>query len=530
MNGQIREHPLAELLYETSAHKLSGALRLEQERRKTVVYLVDGEIIYAASNLKQHRLAECVRRWRVFTEEELANLPASLSDFDFAAALVAEKGLSQESLDVLQSRHLMEALRPALLWTDGTWEFDARVRLTREVRASLDVKSLLMESARRLPAEFAAARFTEMDEKLWPEKDAPANLELLPTEAFVLSRIDAPLTLSELLAISALPEMELRQIVYTLTLGGLLGRERWPRAFTLEMIARARSVKVTSQAASRPVTNAPKSAPPASEPVPVMPVTVVAETVVDPAAEQALELDAHFSRMEAASNYYQVLGVRTAAPLSEIKGSYHKLAKRFHPDRFHKEVDAVTHARIENAFARIAQAYETLKDKQTRATYDLKLSQENKTTQSASTAQHKPGTPETTQGGSATAQANAALLRQAEEKFERGMQAMKLGKPTSAIAFFAEAARLIPREARYRAYHGRALSENEGTWRQAEAELKAAISFDSNNAGYHVMLAEFYSKIGLPRRAQGELERALAIDARHAAARQLLDKLLATKG
>lgn len=533
MIGQLSEHPLAELLHEISVHGLSGALRLEQERRKTVVYLADGEIIYAGSNLKQHRLSECVRRWHVLPEEEMTSLPVGASDFDFAAVLVKEKALSLESLAVLQSRQLIEVLRPALLWTSGTWEFDARVRLTQEVRVKVDVNSLLTESARRLPAEFVAARFSETDEKLWPEKNAPSNLELLPTEAFVLSRIDAPLTLSELSAISVLPETEMRQIVYTLTLGGLLGRERWPRAFTLEMLARARSVKAPAKETARPTTPRPTttSVPPVNEPSPALPETVVTESVVDQKAEQEQELNAHFSRLEVASNYYQVLGVRSTATIGEIKGSYHKLAKRFHPDRFHKDVDATLHARIEEAFASIAQAYETLKDKQTRATYDLKLSLQKKPADAGSTTPpQKPGATAPAAEENAGTQANAALSRQAEESFQRGMQALKQGKPTSAIAFFAEAARLVPRESRYRAYHGRALSENEGTWRQAEAELKAALSLDSNNASYHVMLAEFYSKIGLPRRAQSELERALVIDAHNTAARQLLDKLRATKG
>ena len=83
----------------------------------------------------------------------------------------------------------------------------------------------------------------------------------------------------------------------------------------------------------------------------------------------------------------------------------------------------------------------------------------------------------------------------------------------------------MPREARYRAYYGRALAENEGTRRQAENELKVAIALDTSNASYHVMLGELYARIGLPRRAQSEAERALAIDAQNAPARQLLNAL-----
>ncbi|HEX8491758.1 MAG TPA: DnaJ domain-containing protein [Pyrinomonadaceae bacterium] len=520
MTGQLQEHPLAELLREISAAGLSGALRSEHERFKTVVYLADGEVIYAASNLRQHRLLECLRRWRALSEEELSTLPADVSDPDLGAALIAAKTLNPESLAVLQARQLTEVLRPALLWTQGTWEFDARVRLSQNVRVSVEMRSLLLEAARHLPPEFVADRFREPQEKLSPEKNAAANLELLPTEAFVLSRIDAPLTLAEVIAVSTLPETETMQAVYTLALGGLIERERWPSVFSPEMLERAHSVKAASKGGPRPLTSEPqaKEASAAAAPPPA---------AVEQEAEEVLALDSLFSRLTVAADYYQVLGVRRSASVGEIKSAYHRLAKRFHPDRFHRDEDATLHARVGEAFARIAQSYETLKEKQSRAAYDLKLSQQSTATTQAESAASKTSGGRGTTAGEGSVD-TATLLRKAEENFQRGMLALNRGKPMVAISSFGEAARLAPRNARYRAFHGRALAENEGTRRQAEAELKAAIALESNNAEYHVMLGEFYFKIGLPRRAQSELERALALDAQNASARQLLDNLQAT--
>jgi curved DNA-binding protein CbpA len=531
MTGQLHEHPLAELLHEITAAGLSGALRLEHERLKTVVYLADGELIYAASNLRQHRLSECVRRWQLLSEEQLSRLPAGASDLDFAAALMDESMLSRESLEMLQVRQVTEVLRPALLWTEGTWEFNARVRIAPSVRVRIDLGGLLTESARRLPAEFAAARFPDTSEKLFPQENAPDRLELLPIEAFVRSRVDAPLSVEEMIAISSLPEIEAKQVAYTLTLGGLLRRERWPLAFSPEMLDRARSVKATAKSAPLPTSAGQQ---PATK-------SAVAEPTVGPApavkseADEALELDQFFSRLAVAENHYQALGVlKTAAP-DEIKATYHKLAKRFHPDRFRRNADAQLHARIEEAFARIAQAYETLKSKPSRAAYDLKLAQAGAAGGHAGSAAAfaqpqepdagKPVISEKSRGGSSADYEKFRLLRQAEESFQKGMSALKNGQAALAVASLGEAARLVPQEAKYRAYHGRALAEYEGTWRQAEAELKAALSIDSKNGNYYVMLAEFYLKIGLPRRARGELERTLAIDSQNAAARRLLETL-----
>lgn len=531
MTGQLREHPLAELLQEISTARLSGALRLEQERLKTVVYLADGEVIYAASNLRLHRLAECLRRWQSLPEEQLATLPANASDLDFAAALMKEEMFSREQLDALRARQAAEMLRPALLWTEGLWEFDARVRMAQDARLKLEMNRLLLEGARHLPSDFAAARISDTNEKLSPRQDAQANLELLPKEAFVLSRLDAPLTVAELLSISTLPDEETRHIVYTLALCGLVERERWPRAFSDEMLERARSVKAPSQSAhATPAVERPAAAANTTSPV-----EVAAPVVVQAEAVEEFGVEDFFARMESAGNHYETLGVRRSAQPGEIKSSYHKLAKRFHPDRFHKDADAGLRARIEEAFARVAQAYETLKEKQSRAAYDLKLSQmaaakpqsapavsgQQQQAQAAGSAGNKPGGKEADASG---------LLRQAQESFGRGMLALRQGRPTVAIASFAEAARLAPNEARYRAYYGRSLAENESTRRQAENEIKVAIALDAGNAGYHVMLAELYALIGLPRRAQSELERALALDSKNAAARQLLNTLQAAKG
>ena len=42
MNGQLREHPLAELITEIAAKGFSGALRSARERAQAVVYFEAG--------------------------------------------------------------------------------------------------------------------------------------------------------------------------------------------------------------------------------------------------------------------------------------------------------------------------------------------------------------------------------------------------------------------------------------------------------------------------------------------------------
>jgi curved DNA-binding protein CbpA len=232
------------------------------------------------------------------------------------------------------------------------------------------------------------------------------------------------------------------------------------------------------------------------------------------------------------ATHYAVLGVAHTAPPDEIKRAYYSLARRLHPDRFRRDADEALRQQIDAAFARIAQAYETLKDAGRRAAYDLKLSKQSDAAPPAGDAH-----PQTASAGGATAgkhddeaatrdeARDSAPPQDAEQKFQQGLAALRRDDAALARALLGEAARLAPRQARYRAHFGLALSRDKATRRQAESELQSAIALDAGNPSYRVMLAELYAEVGLRRKAEAELERALALDPAHAAARRLLEEL-----
>ena len=227
-----------------------------------------------------------------------------------------------------------------------------------------------------------------------------------------------------------------------------------------------------------------------------------------------------------------MLGADVGASSGEIKQAYYALAKRFHPDRFHRTADIDMRSRIEAAFAQITQAYETLKDETLRGAYDAKLSKQAPTSAAASSFKHfDSGAAKTSAGDSAEVLARdaqggaASSLSNAEESFRHGLAMLKQGNHQQAAVYLSAAARIDPKQPRYRATYGQALSHEARTRRLAEAEFLAAIALDQRNASYRVMLAELYLDIGLQRRAVGELERALAVDPQHAAARGLLKDL-----
>ncbi|HJQ32200.1 MAG TPA: DUF4388 domain-containing protein [Pyrinomonadaceae bacterium] len=368
MNGRLTDQPLVELIQEISDASGSGALRLARQQARAVIYFDGGRVVAALSNLRPLRLVEFVRRSGAVEEARLSGLVREgMSDEQAGLVLMRSGLLDEATLARLNERRTHAVLREVLRWAEGEWSFDPRVRLAGERHgAGVDASALLVESARALPPDFAASRVAD-DELLRPVAGAVENLgggvQLLPAEAFVLSRVYEPMRLSDVLMLGGLPEEETRRAVYVLALGRLLER---PES------ARALSPEVLKQAAKRP---APEAATTPAQTEPAQPATPE-RPAPEPEADTRGTVEELLERATG-ETHYEVLGVRRSATPDEIKRTYYAHARRLHPDRFRRDADAETQQRIDAAFARIARAYDTLKDASLRAAYDLKLSKKH---------------------------------------------------------------------------------------------------------------------------------------------------------
>jgi len=385
-------------------------------------------------------------------------------------------------------------LRVLLLFIDGKWSFDERARLTESLRGKVNVKQLMLDAARRMEPQFVANRFGNPKETISPVAQAANDLSLSTNEGFLLSRIDGPMELGELVAVSGQPDAEARRTIYGLILANALTRQSWPYALKPGdggKGIKARQTPIAAAPPAPPVTRDPKE-----------------------------EVSEFLERLTTAMDHYAVLNVSESASAAEIKHAYYALARRFHPDRFHDMAESAVHGQLESAFARITQAHELLSDSSARATYDSKLA-----------ALRRAGAQTSSVTGMSmnSTGPNGQGANTAEQQFKQGVAAMQMRDLNTATACLSAAARLAPNQPQYRAYYGRALASHPQTKRLAEAELQAAVKLAPGDASYRLMLATLYRDLGFWRRAISELERALSIDPKNIEAKRMLQSLEAKK-
>jgi len=507
MDGTLTNQPLVELIREISSKGLSGTLRLEHERAQTAVYFDHGQLVYAAANLRTLRLREYLSKRGLVSEKELALVENNLSDLALAAALSANGKLRQKEIDAVLTTLVGDVLRVALLWTEGTWEFSERARLDHPVRANIDIASLLREAAQRMPLKFVTQRFRNPIEIIARASEVSSTTNFLPAESFLLSRLDKPTKLEELVSLSGLRELDAHRVIYGLAVSGLVKREHWQNAF------RTDAAKTNIEQPAVPAaTNTPASQ------------SIQSESRWISVSDEDADLDEFLKRLRKAASHYEVIELPSTAKSSEIKDAYYALARRYHPDRFHLKSGTRLHAEISSAFARITQAYETLTDPNARAAYDESVERSRRFSESAKKEKADAVADSTADLNIQTDESGTEEGR-AEYSFREGFGALQQGRIDAAVTHLSTASRLAPHEARYRAQYGRALAAREQTRRLAENEIQAAVKLEPANAAYRTMLAELYFDLKFHRRAQTELDRALALDPNSATAHSLLRKL-----
>jgi curved DNA-binding protein CbpA len=506
IKGTFQESPFPELLVEAIQAELSGSFRLAHAEEKAIVYLKAGEVIFAVSNLRQHRLFEMLLQIGRVSRDVLTEIPNFTNDLELAEALITRELLTKKEADEFLVRQIKSILAMAVTWQTGGWSFSHLARAKEGVSFKIDTVNLLLDYARSLSDETIIRRFKSFEERFAIRKEHPININLLPSEGFIFSRLESNLIkIQDIKNNSGLSDLETLKSLYILWMAGFLVRKNWNCTFTENRIQAILSAKLILKKEVLPPTQS------SVKTEKITPETVV-EEMPTPEIDEKQLLDEYLKRVEAAESYYEILDVPIKAKSTEIKTAYFSLAKQFHPDKYHQEEDSKLQQRVQHAFTEIARAYETLKDDGAREVYDFKLRKYLETVKERQKYSSDPSAP-------------ADTSDKAREEFEQGFAYLMEEDYAEALPYLARAAQMSPDNPRYRAYLGKVLSVDENQRHKAEAEIQAAIKLDPNNATFRIMLVEFFIQYNLLKRAEGELNRILTQFPNNKEAQALLDSL-----
>jgi curved DNA-binding protein CbpA len=507
IKGTFQESPFAELLIEVIQAELSGSFRLSNGEEKVIIYLKSGEVIFAVSNLRQHRLFEMLLQTGRISKDILSKIPNFANDFELAEALIIKEVLTTAEVDEFFINQIKSILMMVMTWHTGSWNFNHLARAKEGVEFKVETTELLVKYARSLPNEVIIKRFKSFEERFGVRRNYQTNISLLPAEAFVLSRMEQNLMkVHDIKAQSGFSDLETLKVLYVLWSAGIVVRKLWNCVFTEIRIQAILTARLTLKKEA-----APAILPKIEIKLPALVEEVKTESPVAGPVNERKQLDTYLKRVEAAESYYEILDISITASSAAIKTAYFGLAKQFHPDKFHHEANAEIQRRVQDAFTEIARAYETLKDESSREVYDFKLRKYLESVKSRPISSGPSVKIDETD--------------KARQEFEQGFSYLMEEEYEEALPYLTRAAQMAPDNARYRAYHGKALSIDENQRHKAEAEIQMAIKLDSNNSTFRIMLAEFFIQYNLLRRAEGELQRLLVQFPNNREAQMLLDSL-----
>ncbi len=491
LKGNFRSHPVAELLVEILHAKLSGSLRVSNAKRKAIIYFREGDVVYAVSNAREQRLFSVLLSRNKINQKTLSQFSDLANDIELAAGLEEKNIFTKDEICEFVTIQIESIIVDALTWPEGEWLFSPLTRLREDLVYKTDVYKVLINYARCLPSQDVYNRFRSVQERFYREANPRTMAVLQPHEKYALDCFgSSQLTIEELRPLCTLPEAAMLQSLYVLWLGGLLVRRDWNAAFSATKVGEILTAKVSLVKEA-----APKIVKEAVAPSPREPEQPAAMKL----PELHLSLEEYLDRVENAETLYDILGVADSAPLSDIKNSYFAMAKLFHPDRYHRE-ETTKLRRIQVAFTKFAQAYETLKTDESRESYDFKMRKQLAYREKLRA-----------DGEENTASPEARQTEHGLESFEKGLEALSDEEYAAAAGHLSRAVHYSPQNALYHAYFGQALSRLEKQHHKAETSLQTAVKLDPKNPKIRMMLVEFFVDMKMTKRAEGELKRFLEL-------------------
>ena len=482
--GHLSKIPFPVMLRGLQHDLATGILTISRNDQIKQVYFKQGDMVFASSNYENDRLGVILlKEGRItFAQYESSSRLLKEAKKRQGTILVEQGLLTPKELFQAVNAQVKDIILGFFTWWDGDYRFEEQKLPSDEViPLRIGTGALIYEGIRRI------TDFTRLC-RLLPPFDAvlcvgtdPLDLfqavSITPEERGLLLLVNGVRTVRDLVNAMALPFLHTIQVLHFLLAIGILrvktaevsaaGAEGRGQLYQLELEAFVtESVKLKEEGEAGGGQGG------------LFDLAGAEEVEISPSA-----ITLAYEAMEDKDDY-DMLDVKRGASLMEIRKSYFRLAKAYHPDRHYEAGMEAAHPMLVALFSRLTESYQALSDEP-----------------SPTMAM---GAQQPSMAGLTTTDAETET-----DLTKKGEAALLSGNLKEAISCLERAITQEDGNARAHALLGQALANVPNRRKDAESELRRAIELDSSNPDYHVILGLFYLQMKLPGKALIQFEETL---------------------
>lgn len=479
-SGEIESHhALFALLNRIYSTRLTGKLQLVFGRVEKQLFFNFGQLVFATSSDRQDSLGEMMLRAGALTQSQFEEASALVETGQRLGSAIAEMGIySVEEVVGWVQRQLTQITASVLDYPACRYYFFSSLEknIVPEIGIAVPLGKLLLEAVRRandLPLDHLAE-----DGDLWVDLSPDPLLryqavELDENERRLPAAISKVVSAKDLLSQCGLAKPEAARALYALLVLGIV-------------------VCVSPSAALEQ-----EQAVPIPQPGPQGSLTEKQESL-----KQFEEEIRKLLELAGQGTHYELLGVTAESPPAQIKQSFHRLARKFHPDHHMGQSEWV--GLLQDLMGRLTEAYRTLVDDEKRARYDEQLAE---------------------RGAFSLGQSKTESQETLDECLSQAKRCLWVHNFPGSIMWLRKCVEIAPGVAKYHAILARSLAAVPQYRQEAMTHFEKAIELDGWNTSTYFQFAELFEVMQLPWRAVPLYRKILEIDPEHSKASDRLRQL-----
>ncbi len=227
--GNLRSVSFPDVLQLLTLSKKSGTLLLRRSQIEKKVYLKNGAIIYAESNILEDNFDNLLLASGIISLDELqkARKVQELTGKDLPSTLVYLNLADKDKIANLSRRYVENIVFSLFSWEEGDFVFEeGQLPNTEVIVSSLNTMNILMEGTRRID------EWTRIRNALPPDTailqvasdvlSQMKEIKLSPVETLVLALVDGERCISEMREKSSLDQLTFAKSLYNLVSAGIV--------------------------------------------------------------------------------------------------------------------------------------------------------------------------------------------------------------------------------------------------------------------------------------------------------------------